>query len=342
MKALKYLLFLILILIIAVSIYTAIQPSEYDVKRSRVIDVPQQVVYHNIMDYRNWSVWGPWQEQDPSLRYFYPEKSSGIGGSYSWQGKDGPGNMETLNATPYSDIKQKIVFEGFEPAEIYWNLKKVETGTKVTWGMRGRKNFLFKFYTLIGGPMDKIIGPMYERGLEKLDSVLVKDISQYDIQIDGIRQHGGGYYIYKSTSTRMRDAGKAINKLIPELQNFADKNNISTSGAPFIIYHKWDEANDAAIFSACLPTPDRIVMGPGEIDVLTGELTPFKALKTTLTGNYTNLQEAWSTSMDYLKQNELKEDTNGSYIEVYATDTTTQQNPADWVTEIYIPLLEND
>jgi effector-binding domain-containing protein len=341
MKALKYILFLVLIAIIAVSIYAAIQPSQYDVQRTRILNVPQAVVYNNIIDYKNWSEWGPWQEEDPSMVYEYPEKTSGVGGSYSWTGKDGAGSMETLNAKPYSYVEQKIMFEGYDPSTVYWNFENTDSKTKVTWGMKGDKNFMFKLYTLYAGSMDEIVGPMYERGLEKLDSLLSEEVLKYNIEVHGITQHGGGYYLYKSTSTKISDVPKISQKLMLEVQNFALKNKITAAGAPFIIYHKWDEQNDAVILSTCFPTADRVIT-TGETDILTGELKPFTALKTTLTGDYVNLQKAWNEAMEYVKQNNLNEDINGPYLEVYTTDLKKNPNPSEWITEIYIPVIASE
>ncbi|XLS28115.1 SRPBCC family protein [Flavobacteriaceae bacterium M23B6Z8] len=337
MKALKYILLLLLIVIIAVAIYAAMQPSEYDVNRSRIIEAPQQVTYNHIADYKNWEAWSPWLEEDPGMTLEYPEKTSGVGGGYSWTGKDGSGKMETIEADPYSSLEQRITFEGFDPSTVYWDLEPAENGTKVTWGMRGDQNFMFKLYTLFMGNMDEMVGPMYERGLEKLDSILVKDIQKYSIEINGVTNHGGGYYVYKSTSTKTSEVAESMANLMPQVGKFAATNNITAAGPPFIIYHKWDEENNATIFSACYPTTDRVITTENS-DVLTGELKPFRALKTTLTGNYSNLKEAWEKAMEYLKKNELKEDMDGSYLEVYTTDPSQYPNPSDWVTEIYIPL----
>ncbi|WP_340199178.1 SRPBCC family protein [Ascidiimonas sp. W6] len=341
MKALKYIIFLILIGIIAIAIYTSLQPSEYDIQRSRVINIPEEIVYNNIIDFKNWASWGPWQEQDPTMTYTYPDKTKGIGGSYSWIGKDGKGSMETLKEVPFSSIEQKITFEDFEPSTVYWNFEPEENGTKVTWGMKGTKNFMFKLYTLVAGSMDETVGPMYERGLEKLDSILLDDISKYSTTINGVTQHGGGYYIYKSTSTKMSDVARGINNTMPKIIAYAAKNNITAAGAPFIIYHKWDEENNATVFSVCYPTTDRVITAD-ESSILTGELKPFTALKATLKGNYSNLQETWNQAMEHIKQNGLQENTEGTYIESYSNYLLNHPNPSDWITEIYIPLQPAD
>ncbi len=50
MKALKYISFLLLIVIIGMSIYIAIQPNEFEVSRTRTINTPAAVLYDNVID----------------------------------------------------------------------------------------------------------------------------------------------------------------------------------------------------------------------------------------------------------------------------------------------------
>ena len=60
-------------------------------------------------------------------------------------------------------------------------------------------------------------------------------------------------------------------------------------------------------------------------------------LKTVLLGNYTNLTQAWAETMTHLSSNNL-EASDIKPFEIYTTDPGQVPNPADWRTEIYIPL----
>ncbi|MFK7782264.1 GyrI-like domain-containing protein, partial [Psychroserpens sp.] len=111
-------------------------------------------------------------------------------------------------------------------------------------------------------------------------------------------------------------------------------NNVTMAGPPFILYHKWDEENDAAIFSTCVPTNSKIVTDDAEI--LTGKLESFSAVKTVLKGNYSNLKEAWETTMKYIADNNLEMVEGGSMLETYLSDPMRELNPAKWFTEIYV------
>ena len=62
-----------------------------------------------------------------------------------------------------------------------------------------------------------------------------------------------------------------------------------------------------------------------------------EALKTTLKGNYTNLSEAWTEAYKYISENNL-EQSDLKPFEIYQNDPGEFPNPADWITEIYIPI----
>src|SRR5690606_1354543 len=134
----------------------------------------------------------------------------------------------------------------------------------------------------------------------------------------------------------MNDHEAVKQKMMAEVSAYAKENNITTAGPPFVLYHKWDKENNAVMFSCCVPTTNQVITV--ESNILTGQLEPFKALKTTLKGNYSNLQEAWKTAMDYITKNDLVLSEQGPMLEVYVTDSAKYPNPANWVTEIYLAL----
>ena len=336
MKALKYILFLLLIIIIGMAIYIAVQPNHFEVSRTRTINAPAPVLYDNVIDFKNWAAWSSWVEADPEMKITLPEQTKGVDGSYSWEDKDGIGTMKTTETIPNKSIEQQMQFAEFPPSDITWEFKPNEDGsTDATWTISGKDlPFGFKAFTTFMGGMEKQIAPHYERSLEKLDSIVVASMKVYSVTVNGIAQHGGGYYIYNTASCKIQDLPIKIQEMMPKVGMFAVNNKIKMAGAPFTSYHKWDEENNAVMFSCCVPTTEKIIST--EPDILTGQLKPFKAVKTTLKGNYTNLKVAWEAAKKYIEDNNLEEVRNSSALEVYQTDPMSEPNPANWITEIYI------
>ncbi|HMC00320.1 MAG TPA: SRPBCC family protein [Flavobacteriaceae bacterium] len=337
MKFIKYLLFLLLIAIIGVAIYIAVQPNEFSVTRSRTIQAPASVIYNNVIDFKNWEAWSAWVEKNPDTKIMYPELTTGVGGSYSWEDEDGIGTMTTIDAVENQSITQHMQFEDFPPSEVSWKFNNDESGsTDVTWSISGKDlPFMFKMYSTFTGGMEKNIGPDFERGLEKLDSVALESMKEYSIVINGETTHSGGFYLYSTTSCKISELESKMQETFPKIIGYTTANNIQMAGAPFVYYHKWDEANNAVIFSSCVPTSNQVITTT-DSDILTGQLQPFKAVYTTLKGDYNNLKEAWDKTMKYIVESQFEFTENGPMLEVYQTDPMSTPNPADWITQIYI------
>lgn len=337
MKFLKYILFLLLVITIGFAIYIAVQPSDFDVSRTRSIQAPAAVIYDNVSDYKNWPAWSSWIEKNPETKVTFPDKTSGIGSSYSWEDDDGIGSMTTTAVNPPNGIEQEMRFGEFPPSKATWQFEESNGYSNVTWRMTGENlPFKMKFFGAISGGFDEMMGPDFERGLEKLDSIVVASMTAYSIKINGITEHGGGYYLYNTTSCKISDYQAKMEEMFPKVSNYATKNHINLAGPAFQIVHKYDEENNAMIFSCAVPTTERVITD--DPDILTGNLKPFKALKSTLKGNYTNLSEAWQTTMKYVQDNGLEVIESGPMLESYLTEPITTPNPADWITEIFIAI----
>jgi len=342
MKKLKYVFLLVLMIVVAGAIYIATLDNSYEVTRTKVMKVPIEVVFNNVNDYKNWPTWSPWIEQEPSANLSYGEKTSGVGGSYSWKGEVlGEGGMETLQVSSVETINQKIKFiEPFDSeSDIYWNFKPNDEGTEVSWTMKGKMDFMFKAFSFFSGGMDKSIGPDFDRGLFKLDSILQVNMKKYSINVNGITTRGGGYYLYKTTSCKIDEMSKKMTEMMPFVNMYIQKNKITMAGPQFTLYHQFDTENNAVIFSCAVPVSERVITDANS-GIQTGMLRPFNAVKTTLNGDYVNLKEAWETSYKYLTDNKLEPLIGNATLEVYLTDPMTASNPADWITEIYIPVKE--
>lgn len=339
MKTIKNILIIILVLIIGFAIYVGTRPSEFNFERSLTIKAPAEVLYDKVNNFKNWPEFSPWLEQDPNAALSYGNTTQGVGSSYSWAGDIlGEGSMETTKTIKNQSIAQKINFiKPFEASSnINWTFDAQGAETKVTWQMNGDQDFVSKLFTVFMGSIEENTGPDFERGLFKLDSIVQRDMRVYSIKVNGMAEHSGGYYLYKTTSCKFADFQDKMASMMPEIGAYAISNNISFAGRPFVLYQKWDEANDAIIFSTCIPTTTRIISK--EPDILTGQLEPFKAIRTTLIGDYSNLKETWETTMSYIESNNHKMDDSGPMIEIYIKDHSYSSNPAKWVTDVFVPI----
>jgi len=339
MKFFKYILFLLLILVIGLAIYIAVQPSEFTVTRERNIKAPNAVIYNNVIDFKNWEAWSSWVEEKPDTKITLGETTKGVGGSYTWVDDDDNGSMKTLETTPSTSITQEMQFGSFPSSKINWDFSaKPDGSTDVTWTISGKDlPFDFKFFSTLMGGMEKQIGPHFERGLELLDGIVVKSMDANDVKVNGVTEYGGGFYMYKTTSATGANISQVVGKQYGEIMGFMMQNNIKQTGMPFTIYNEMNP-NGNVIMSNAIPIQNKFNV-PRASEILCGYIPKTRVLKTTLKGNYTNLGKAWQAAMTHLAQNNLTQ-SNIKPFEIYQNDPGSYPNPADWITEIYIPIRE--
>lgn len=341
MKFLKNIILLLLLLFVLGAVYLATLDGSYDIAKTRLIKADPIVVFNDLNDYKNWKDWGPWYEQDSTIRVQYADNTVGEGGAYTWTSDiEGGGRINTIKISKPERLDQKIVFEtpfGDMASDVYWILNKTESGTELTWGIKGELPFFSRF--MASGMKDQL-GPMEERGLELFDENLQKKLKIYAIDSVGVIDYSGGFYLYLSTSSKINDLGSKVNDMIDHVDKYVSDNNIRSSGSPFVLYHKFDQENGTTMFSVGYPISERIITQ--DTDILTGYMERGTYAKTILTGSYSNSKEAWEKAMfdaANLKEYSLLE--NGEPFEIYVNSPETTPNPAKLVTEIYVPVNLN-
>jgi uncharacterized protein YndB with AHSA1/START domain len=145
--------------------------STYTVERSVTIDAPPPAVYEQIADFRGWAAWSPWEGLDPDMARTYSGAEVGTGAVYAWSGnrKAGTGRMTIVEATRPSRVHIDLVFEKPWKArnDTVFTIRPEGTGSRVTWTMSGRRTAATRVMGLVRS-MDAMLGPDFERGLERL------------------------------------------------------------------------------------------------------------------------------------------------------------------------------
>jgi effector-binding domain-containing protein len=342
MKIIKYLLFLILILIIGTSIYVATKEGDYQVEETRIVEAPQEMIFNEVNEFRNWEDWSPWLQSGDNPIMNYSEESSGEGATFSWKSDEiGNGEIITIETRPFSSISQELVYTipfGESNSAVYWNFEETENGTEITWGMQGKHSFMEKLgFMFQNDDFNEMMQPKLQQGLENLERITNEKMAEYSISVDGVTQHGGGYYMYSTTASKLSQVNDRMIAMVADISSYMERNNIEKIGNPFVLYNEWNNGNTTAIFSTGYFTPSEVIT-PEESTVLSGFMPNQKVVKTTLKGNYNNLSEAWNQAHSYIQENELMLLEDSNPFEVYTTGPQQTKNPANWETTIYIPV----
>ena len=334
-----------LIVIVGASVYFGTKDGSFDVATTKTIEAPVELLFEQVNDYKKWQVWGPWMENDPNIKMHFQEPTAGEGASYSWESEvEGNGAMKTLKVYAKDSILQKITFNtpmGDSESNVYWKFTPTNAMvTEVTWGMKGEQSFMEKvFMSFQSVGFESMLKGMFQKGLDNMDSVVQEEMNRYTITVEGIKDYGGGYYMFTTAASNTSDLGEKMGPMLGKVSGFMEQNHLQATGMPFTIYNEWDTANNTTIFSTSIPVSEKIIVTEG--DVLCGFMEPLTALKVVLKGNYTHLAEAYKAGEDYITINKLVKDPANSLFEVYANDPGEIPNPALWETHIYFPVFRD-
>lgn len=340
MKLFKYLFFLILVVLIGLAIYIATLDGTYQVEEQKTVEAPSELLFEEVNDFKNWEKWGFLAEKYPNLITEISDKSSGKGAVFTIITDNFKATVETTGTIYGKSIDQELSLDGTK-STLYWDFEELENGTKISFGIKGEKDFWGKAQQLIREKTpEEHFRPLLKTALQNLTARVEKAMEAYEISVGGVTLHSGGFYMYITTASRNSTAALTSKrkKMIPQVRLYMQQNNIAIDGSPMRVYNNIDEANGTVIISTGLPTSSRVITTP-ESEVLCGFLPSQKVVKTTLRGNYEHLPEAWRAAKKFISANGYELNKQANPFEVFLTDTEKVKNPAEWVTEIYLPIL---
>lgn len=175
---LKRILLVVVLLVVCILGYASTRPDSFTVERKISINAAPEKIYANVVDFKAWAAWSPWEKLDPKMNKTLGGPPSGVGATYAWTGNSdvGEGKMEVTGATPSSQVVVKIDF--IKPFESRGNMATftlVPNGgaTDVTWSMNGPSPYVSKLMGVFVS-MDKMIGKDFENGLSQLKAASEK------------------------------------------------------------------------------------------------------------------------------------------------------------------------
>jgi len=178
MKIIKGILITIVVLAVAYIVTALITPKSYTVERSVEINAPSDIIFEKVSLFSNWNSWSPWKEQDPTSTYQLNGEDGIIGTTYSWSGdaeKTGTGGMTITEVTKNSKFAYDLAFTApwQSSSKGHFSLSETNGVTTLTWADAGDIPFLDRpmMYFM---DLEGMMGPMFERGLFKIDSLVTQ------------------------------------------------------------------------------------------------------------------------------------------------------------------------
>ena len=133
--------------------------------------------------------------------------------------------------------------------------------------------------------------------------------------------------------TTMAEIGPAIREAFMTIGARLHAVDAETVGPPFIVYDHVGETDGQAEFEVCMPVGYSF---PGDDEVVVTEMPGAAMAATVHHGSYEDVGSAYEALNEWIESQRLVID--GPPREVYPTDPQTTPDPADFVTEIEIPV----
>lgn len=177
MKALKIIGIILLVIVLAISGFIMSLSGEGNLERSIVVNAPVEKVFMVVNDFGYAKDWSPWLQIDPNAKYVYSENTAGLGANYTWESDNeqvGNGRQEIIESKPNEFVNTRMAFgDMLGEYTAAFKLAPSDEGVKVTWTLVSKASnggVMEKFF--VDYLSDKVIGPTYEEGLEKLKTFI--------------------------------------------------------------------------------------------------------------------------------------------------------------------------
>ncbi|NDI98051.1 hypothetical protein GWA97_03090 [Flavobacterium sp. LaA7.5] len=340
MKIIKYIFLLLLLILVAFTVFIATQDGSYDIRQEKIVKVPKTALFNYINDYANWETSNILADVDSTTVYTrIGTETSGKGASINWKTGQTEGSIQTVETIKDDSITQYAYTDNNNKQEILWTFKDTLNGTKVSVRVKGKLTFTEKAYSIVRRGTENRTEEAMKQGLTRIGNFMEQELTNYNIMVMGKSTKTEDFYLGYSITSDISSIEKNIAIVLPKLTNFIKTNNISIDGPPFVMYKKYKyTGSNKTTYTICIPIKEEIITSAGS-EFGGGVLKSFSALKTTVKGDYSHLKKAWDTTRKYSNDKAIKTDTLNEYIEVYRNNTQQSKNPSEWITDIYFPIV---
>lgn len=308
-------------------------PRTAHVERHIQIKAPPSTVFTLLNGFRQFQRWSPWQGADPEMSVTFSGPPMGVGAALSWSGNSavGTGRQEIIESEPYRHILMRLEFGGFGGQFLApFTIEPVGGGTQLTWGFDADYgNDLFGRY--FGLLSDRMLGPDYEAGLERLkalaESLPPEDFSSLDVTAVEAKAEPF-VFVSGRSALESRALGVALGVAYGKVSGFLSAQGIEPSGTAIAVFH--GEQEGLLYFDAGLAVGGASITPAGEVRV--GETPAGPAIRAIWHGDYADLPAAHRQLKAYMAAAGLVE--AGPNWERYPGGAAAVADPAR-VTEIY-------
>lgn len=333
MKVLKVILFIILGLVGIFVILGLVGPKSYDVSRTAVVQAPISQVWPWVSSLPKTSEWSPWAGRDTNMVIEYTGTEGTLGSASKWESKKmGKGEQTITAIDPGKSVESELKFYmpwGVGVADSYTMLQDTAGVTKVTWGIRGKNDFVSRIFGVFMN-MDKMMGKDFEEGLANLQMKATEPMAT-DAGFDIVTgDFPGAKYLGVRATITMDKMEAFYSENLEKVFDELGKAGIQPASAPTGLYFSWDMEKMSTDMAAGAAFAGDLKATPQGLTVF--DVPAAKSLTINYMGGYYGLGAAHEAMDAYMKANKVEQ--IAPVLEEYLTDPMSEPDSAKWHTKI--------
>jgi len=327
-KFIRFVVVLLLVVVAAIAILCMVEPTHIPITRTIIIKAPKEAVFEQIVNFKNWHRWSPWDRMDSTMKITYAGTDGQPGSSFSWDGNDKVGSGQMTDSA-VSGTQMNFIMNIYKPmantASGYFKLEDTAGMTKVTWELTASSprpwNAVNAFMN-----MDKLLGGDFEAGLANMkEYVEAHTTPSADVAIKEVDYPAHIFQGVRSTIS-WADMMKFNTDNYALLQKQLGS---KTTGPHTGIYFTWDTVNKNSDMAVVFPVADSTTSISGTTFIAT---PASKAVMAVLKGGYSSEMKYHNAITQYMH---AKGQTLNYVIEEYPVSPQTEPDSNKWVTNIY-------
>lgn len=331
MKIVRILLLILAVFVGILVILGLVGPGSYDVSRSAMLSASPAQVWPHVSSLKATQTWSPWSKRDPNMTLEYKGEDGQVGASYAWSGNDqvGKGEQTLTKLEPNSLVETELKFYmpwGVDVATSYTMLKDTAGGTEVTWGIRGKNNFIGRIFGVFMN-FDEMMGKDFDEGLGMLKEVVAASAPAFDIVPS---EFAGGNYLGARAVMPMADMQKFYADNFGKAFEALKAAGVQMTGMPSGLYYSWDMKNGQTDMAAAIPFAGDLKKVPDGMSIIA--VPAGRSLVIEYRGGYGGLAGPHNAMDAYIIANKLEQLT--PVIEEYVTDPMQEPDSTKWITKI--------
>jgi len=333
MKALKWILIVILLLLVLIVGIGYIMPREVKVTTTEEINVPPAKVFHFVAGFVDRTAWDPWIRDDTAAQTTFDIKSGYVGSKYEWEGpKVGQGVMEVDSIVPGSYLLNSVTFSQGMTIPEEWTFTPTDKGTSLTWTITMSSG------SPVGRLMNSIFKSMIQKTIDSGKTDLKNYLETHDVTMSklseiAIEEFSAGEALACSGEVTMEEMSRIFGESMGKVMGAMQAQKLQPQGMPFAFYSQYDTVTGKMKITAGIPVS---AGGKTAGDVFVFKYEAFNALKGLHTGPYDELMRSYEALEKYAQENNIA--LSNEAWEFYLNDPGETTDPTQLLTLIAMPV----